>query len=90
MAVSLEHKGKVVAASPYFNIGCHGYRISTKSPDAQAWFDHGLTWAYSFNHRESATCFQQVISHDPNMRHRVLGRCVRIRTELQQSVDGIR
>ncbi|KXH44128.1 TPR domain-containing protein [Colletotrichum simmondsii] len=65
MAVSLEGKAKVAADSPYFNVGHHEYRISTQSQDAQTWFNRGLTWAYSFNHRESAACFQQVISHDP-------------------------
>jgi tetratricopeptide (TPR) repeat protein len=66
MALSLEKAGKVPANSPYYDLGEHSRAISTTSVDAQAWFNRGLIWVYSFNHREAAACFEQVIKHDPN------------------------
>lgn len=66
MAVSLESAGKVPASNPYYDLGDHGRTISTTSSDAQIWFNRGLVWAYAFNHREAAACFEQVIKHDPN------------------------
>lgn len=55
----------VAASQEYYDLGSFGRQISTSSPDAQIWFDRGLTWAYGFNHKEAEQCFQQVIAHDP-------------------------
>lgn len=66
MALSLLNSGKVPVESPYYNLGNHSRTITTTSLDAQEWFNRGLAWVYSFNHNESAACFEQVIKHDPN------------------------
>lgn len=47
-----------------FDTGNFGRRISTNSPEAQIWFNRGLTWAYAFNHHEAVTCFEQAVTHD--------------------------
>lgn len=65
MSVTLSAAGAIPASRPYYNLGDHAWRITTTSPDAQAWFDRGVVWAYSFNHDEAAACFEQVIKHDP-------------------------
>ncbi|TPX13068.1 uncharacterized protein E0L32_006494 [Thyridium curvatum] len=65
MAVTLESRGVVPASDDYYNIGVFERRVSTTNNDAQVWFNRGLTWAYSFNHREAYACFKQVIAHDP-------------------------
>ncbi|KAL2803022.1 hypothetical protein BJX63DRAFT_440448 [Aspergillus granulosus] len=49
----------------YFDLGPHSLPITTKSRNAQIWFDRGLTWSYSFNHEESYRCFEQALAHDP-------------------------
>jgi len=49
----------------YFDLGAHSRTVTTSSPEAQTWFDRGLTWAYAFNHEEAARCFERAISHDP-------------------------
>ncbi|KAJ0139748.1 hypothetical protein CTA2_1748, partial [Colletotrichum tanaceti] len=55
------------ADQPYpYNLGTFHRSVSTTSPDAQVWFSRGLTWAYAFNHEESARCFQRAIHHDPS------------------------
>ncbi|EXL40811.1 hypothetical protein FOCG_16755 [Fusarium oxysporum f. sp. radicis-lycopersici 26381] len=55
----------IPAAVEYYDLGAFHRLISTDSADAQTWFNHGLLWAYAFNHEESARCFGQVIAHDP-------------------------
>ncbi|KAI9041593.1 tetratricopeptide repeat protein [Aspergillus affinis] len=55
----------VPASQEYYDLGSFGRKISTTSPDAQIWFNRGLTWAYAFNHQEAEKCFQQVLAHDP-------------------------
>lgn len=47
-----------------FDLGTFGRTITTNSPEAQIWFNRGLTWAYAFNHKEAATCFEQAITYD--------------------------
>ncbi|KAJ5568541.1 hypothetical protein N7450_011027 [Penicillium hetheringtonii] len=47
-----------------FDLGNFGRIITTDSPEAQIWFNRGLTWAYAFNHKEAATCFEHAIAHD--------------------------
>ncbi|KAL7949432.1 hypothetical protein V8C42DRAFT_310877, partial [Trichoderma barbatum] len=48
----------------YFNLGTHHRLITTKSPDAQRWFNRGLVWAYGFNTQEASNCFEKVILAD--------------------------
>ncbi|EYE98287.1 TPR domain protein [Aspergillus ruber CBS 135680] len=50
----------------YFDLGTHSFTISTKSQDAQTWFDRGLIWSYAFNHEEGYRCFEQALAHDPD------------------------
>lgn len=49
----------------YYDLGNHSRPVSTSSPEAQAWFDRGLAWAYGFNHEEAVYCFEQAIGCDP-------------------------
>ncbi|KAJ5690278.1 hypothetical protein N7462_004670 [Penicillium macrosclerotiorum] len=47
-----------------FDVGKFGRPVTTKSSEAQLWFNRGLTWAYAFNHKEASVCFEQAIAHD--------------------------
>ncbi|KAL5334897.1 hypothetical protein BJX70DRAFT_391049 [Aspergillus crustosus] len=47
-----------------YDLGKFGREITTNSMDAQTWFNRGLTWVYSFNHKEAVACFEQAIAHD--------------------------
>lgn len=49
----------------YFNLGGYTRNISTKSKQAQIWFNRGLNWCYGFNQEEAVRCFQQAIKSDP-------------------------
>jgi tetratricopeptide (TPR) repeat protein len=46
-------------------IGRQHHAIDTKSEDAQAYFDQGLTFIYGFNHEEAQRAFQRAAELDP-------------------------
>ena len=48
----------------YYNLGEHSFPITTRSPEAQTWFDRGLIWGYGFNHEEAVACFEKALEHD--------------------------
>jgi tetratricopeptide (TPR) repeat protein len=50
----------------YFDLGRHTRHISTRSTDAQRWFDLGLNWCFGFNHEEGIKCFQTALEADPD------------------------
>lgn len=50
----------------YYNLGSHSCPITTRSDQAQLWFDRGLVWIYGFNHQEATVCFNQALEHDPD------------------------
>lgn len=49
----------------YDNLGNYHVAISTTSPEAQKYFDQGLTLSYAFNHAESIRAFRQAAALDP-------------------------
>ena len=51
--------------SLFEGMGGHTRKIRTQSPDAQRYFDQGLTWAYSFNYDEAIRSFEQAVKFDP-------------------------
>src|SRR5215471_16844260 len=46
-------------------LGQHHHAISTKIPEAQRFFDQGLTLVFGFNHEEAARSFRRVSELDP-------------------------
>ena len=50
----------------YYDLGKHSWPVTTPAPEAQAWFDRGLVWAYGFNHEEAVYCFGQALRADPD------------------------
>jgi len=49
----------------YYDLGPYARRVSTRSADAQLWFDRGLNWLFAYNHEEAIACFRQAIEHHP-------------------------
>ncbi|KAL4978217.1 hypothetical protein BDW66DRAFT_165028 [Aspergillus desertorum] len=47
-----------------FDLGTFGRPVTTTNLLAQTWFNRGLTWVYTFNHKEAVACFEQAIAHD--------------------------
>jgi len=50
----------------YDNLGSLHHEITTASPEAQRYFDQGLTLSYAFNHAESIRSFKQALAIDPD------------------------
>lgn len=48
------------------NLGNLNAPITTKAPDAQKYFNQGLTLVYGFNHAEALRSFREVARIDPN------------------------
>jgi len=60
---SLFAESKPPALMP--GLGQHHHSISTKSPDAQRFFDQGLTLVFAFNHEEATRSFRRASELDP-------------------------
>lgn len=52
-------------AQPLDNLGSYSRKITTASPEAQAYFDQGLRLIYAFNHDEAARAFAKAVELDP-------------------------
>jgi tetratricopeptide (TPR) repeat protein len=50
----------------YYDLGPHSRTITTRSAEAQVWFNRGLNWCYAFHHEEALRCFEKVVEHDPD------------------------
>src|ERR1700687_2774321 len=46
-------------------LGEHHHTISTRNPEAQRFFDQGLTLVFAFNHEEAARAFRRASELDP-------------------------
>src|SRR5450631_1990709 len=60
---SLLAQSKPAALIP--GMGQHHHAISTKTPEAQRFFDQGLTLVFAFNHEEAARSFRWAAELDP-------------------------
>ncbi|HEY8469494.1 MAG TPA: tetratricopeptide repeat protein [Longimicrobiales bacterium] len=50
----------------YDDLGTHHRRITTRSPEAQAYFDQGLRLESAFNHPEAIQSYQEALRRDPD------------------------
>lgn len=48
-----------------FDLGRYGRPVTTRSAEAQRWFDIGLNWCYGFNHDEGLRAFERASQCDP-------------------------
>src|SRR5688572_4412441 len=53
-------------AKPFPDICVVKYRVSTRSPECQAFFDQGLGYFYSYVWMEAARSFETAARHDPS------------------------
>jgi Tfp pilus assembly protein PilF len=53
-------------AKPHANLCVLSYRISTTSPECQAYFDQGLAYLYSYVYMEAARSFETATLYDPH------------------------
>jgi len=72
--------GKLPAPQKIEGIGQAHIPITTKSPQAQDWFDQGLALLHCFWHYESERAFEEAIRLDPD--------CAMCHWGLSQAADG--
>ncbi len=53
-------------AQLFGDMGQHSMTITTRSPEAQRYFNEGLAWMYSFNHDEAVQSFAKAATIDPS------------------------
>lgn len=54
------------AQEPYPGLGSYHFPITTANPEAQLYFDQGITLLYGFNHDEAARYFRRAAELDPD------------------------
>ncbi|HEY5869447.1 MAG TPA: tetratricopeptide repeat protein, partial [Candidatus Tectomicrobia bacterium] len=61
-----QHGGTTTQAHELFpGLGNHHHPITTQNPEAQTYFNQGLTLLYGFNHDEAARYFRRAAELDP-------------------------
>jgi tetratricopeptide (TPR) repeat protein len=65
-ATQPELEAPETGAQLFPDLGPHRRPITTNSSEAQAYFDQGLTWLYSFNHDEAIRAFTRAADLDPD------------------------
>lgn len=63
----IQKKSNKVQVDSYYDIGDTHWSVTTKSVDAQTWFDRGLAMCFAFNHEEAIRCFQRALQADASM-----------------------
>jgi tetratricopeptide (TPR) repeat protein len=69
------------------NLGALSWPISTKSPDAQKYFDQGLRLAANFNHAEARRSFRRAQSLDPDCAMCFLGEALILGPNINVPMD---
>ena len=49
----------------HYDLGTYRRPITTRSEEAQRWFDRGLAWTYGYNHDEAVACYRRALDADP-------------------------
>ena len=60
-----QHGGTTQALELHPGLGNYHHPITTKNPEAQTYFNQGLTLLYGFNHDEAARYFRRAAELDP-------------------------
>src|SRR5262245_36229090 len=60
-----QHRAGDARPIAYTSLGRYSHKITTSSPQAQAWFDQGLRLVYTFNHTEGQKAFVECTRLDP-------------------------
>jgi tetratricopeptide (TPR) repeat protein len=71
-------------------VGRQHHAISTKNPEAQEYFDQGITLIYGFNHEEAMRAFQRAAELDPSSPMPLWGVAVAVGPNYNMDVDAQR
>src|SRR6476619_6622096 len=68
-------------------LGRHHHPIATSSPEAQKFFDEGLTLVYAFNHQEAIRSFERSSALDPRAAMPLWGIALALGPNINLDVD---
>lgn len=68
-------------------LGALHHQVSTKSPEAQKFFDQGLSLVFAFNHDEAVRSFKRAAEIDPRMAMAWWGVALALGPNINQDVD---
>jgi tetratricopeptide (TPR) repeat protein len=58
-------RGGAVSMPLFDDLGTHAHKITTSSPEAQAYFNQGYRYLFNFNHAGAISSFQEALKRDP-------------------------
>jgi tetratricopeptide (TPR) repeat protein len=65
MLVSCSTPERETTEPAYYDTGVVHRAVTTRSGEAQKWFDRGLALCFGFNHAEAVVCFERAAQADP-------------------------
>lgn len=68
-------------------LGEHHHPVSTKNPEAQRFFDQGLTFIFAFNHDEAVRSFKRAAELDPQLAMAYWGIALALGPNINLDVD---
>ncbi len=68
-------------------LGSHQHKVSTKSAEAQKFFDQGLTLVFAFNHEEAIRSFKRATELDPTLAMAFWGMALALGPNINLDVD---
>ncbi|HEU4390247.1 MAG TPA: hypothetical protein VFV34_20765, partial [Blastocatellia bacterium] len=79
---------KPIGLIPGLGDGSHS--VTTKSPEAQKYFDQGLAFCYAFNHEEAVRSFKRAAELDPEMPMAYWGIALALGPNINLPIDAER
>ncbi len=77
-------------ASLVSGMGSHHHPVSTTNPEAQRFFDQGLSYIYAFNHQEAIRSFRRATELDQDMAMAYWGIALALGPNINLDVDPLR
>ena len=71
-------------------MGSLRHPVSTSSPEAQRFFEQGLTYVYAFNHPEAVRSFERAAQLDPRMAMAYWGIALALGSNINSEIDAER
>ena len=91
--VAQHQQHDVVGAKPITlvsGLGDISHPVSTRSPEAQKYFDQGLAFCYAFNHEEAVRSFKRAAELDPEMPMAYWGIALALGPNINLPIDAER
>jgi tetratricopeptide (TPR) repeat protein len=87
-ALAQEHSMSPAAPAPLeTGLGDEHFAVSTKSADAQRFFDQGMRYVYAFNHDAAVASFKRATDLDPDLALGYWGQALALGPNINMDVD---